>query len=332
MTTVDVAFHGGPERLAVVAREAEARGHEGGLFVPEGAHDPYIDLAVAATVSERVTLGTGIAVAFARTPMSTAYSAYDVQRLSRGRFVLGLGTQIKPHITRRFSMPWSRPAARMREYVAALRAIWHAWETGEPLSFEGEFYSHTLMPPLFSPGAVDGGPPPIWLAGVGPRMVATAGAVADGLLCHPLISRAYLGDVVVPAVAAARGGREPFTLAVMTMVATGRTEDGLAAAVAGVRRQIGFYASTPAYAPVLEHHGWGDLHVEAHRFTKEGRWSELGDLVDDTVLREFAVVGDLEAAARDLRGRFTGLASRVMTSMPYDADDLLALDVARPAR
>jgi probable F420-dependent oxidoreductase len=219
----------------------------------------------------------------------------------------------------------------MLEYVQALRAIFASWQTGEPLSFEGEYYRHTLMPPLFSPGPVEGGPPPLWLAGVGPRMVATAAAVADGLLCHPLISRAYLGDVVVPAVVSARDGREPFTLAVMTMVATGRTEEALAAATAGVRRQIGFYASTPAYAPVLEHHGWGDLHVEAHRFTKDGRWSELGDLVDDTVLHEFAVVGDLETAARDLRTRFTGLAERVMTSMPYDADDLLALDVATPA-
>jgi probable F420-dependent oxidoreductase len=219
----------------------------------------------------------------------------------------------------------------MREYVAALRAIWRSWETGEPLAFEGDFYTHTLMPPLFSPGAVEGGPPPIWLAGVGPRMVATAGAVADGLLCHPLISRAYLGDVVVPAVEAARDGREPFTLAVMTMVATGRTEHDLAHAIRGTRKQIGFYASTPAYAPVLEHHGWGELHVEAHRFTKAGRWSELGDLVDDTVLHEFAVVGDLDTAARDLRTRFSGLAERVMTSMPYDADDLLGLDVATPA-
>jgi probable F420-dependent oxidoreductase len=330
VTTVDVAFHGGAERLAVLAREAERRGHQGGLFVPEGAHDPYIDLAVAATASERVTLGTGIAVAFGRTPMATAYSAWDVQRLSHGRFVLGLGTQIRPHITRRFSMPWSRPAARMREYVAALRAIFGSWETGEPLAFEGDFYTHTLMPPLFSPGPVEGGPPPIWLAGVGPLMVAAAGSVADGLLCHPLISRAYLGDVVVPAVEAARDGREPFTLAVMTMVATGRTEHDLAKAIAGTRKQIGFYASTPAYAPVLEHHGWGDLHVDAHRFTKEGRWSELGDLVDDTVLHEFAVVGDLEAAGRDLRTRFTGLAERVMTSMPYDADDLLGLDLTTP--
>ncbi len=333
---VDIAFHGGPERIAAIAREAESRGAVRGLFVTEAAHDPFVALALAATATERIELGTSVAVAFARTPMATAYSAYDLQRLSGGRLVLGLGSQIKAHITRRYGMPWSRPAARIQEYVVALQAIWHSWQTGDALDFRGDFYEHTLMPPLFSPGALDEPGPRVWLAAVGPRMLAAAGAVADGLTCHPLLSRSYLADVVVPAVRRSREthGRaaEPFEISTLCMVATGRTEEQVADAVAGVRRQIGFYASTPAYRPVLEHHGWGDLHDEAHALTKADRWSELGGLVDDEMLEAFAVVGELDAVGAEMRGRFAGLADRVTTSMPYDADDRLALDLLGVAR
>ncbi len=329
--TTDIAFHGGPERIAALAREVEARGAVGGLFVAEAAHDPFIALALAATATERLEVGTSIAVAFARTPMAMAYSAYDLQRMSAGRLVLGLGSQIKPHITRRYGMPWSQPAARMQEYVEALRAIWHAWQTGDPLDFRGDFYEHTLMPPLFSPGPLDHPSPRVWLAAVGPRMVEAAGAVADGLICHPLLSRRYLAEVVVPAVEQSRTthGRleAAFEISTLCMVATGRDEEALDEAVAGVRRQIGFYASTPAYEPVLAHHGWTDLHTEAHAMTRAGRWSELGDLVDDEVLATFAVVGELGTVGAGVRERFAGLADRVTTSMPYDADDLLALDL-----
>jgi probable F420-dependent oxidoreductase len=329
--SVDIAFHGGPEKVAGLAREVERRGGARGLFVAEAAHDPFVALTLAATASERIELGTSIAVAFARTPMAMAYSAYDVHRLSGGRLVLGLGSQIKPHITRRYGMPWSSPAARMEEYVAALRAIWHSWQTGDQLDFRGDFYEHTLMPPLFSPGALEVPRPRVWLAAVGPRMLEAAGAVADGLICHPLLSTSYLAEVVVPAVQESReahaGTDAPFEISTLCLVATGRTEEQLAEAVAGVRRQIGFYASTPAYQPVLDHHGWGDLHGEATAMTKAGRWTELGDLVDDEVLATFAVVGDLGVAGAAARTRFAGLADRVTTSMPYDADDLLALDL-----
>lgn len=324
---VDVAFHGGPERVTRIAREVEARGTVRGLFVAEAAHDPFVALTLAATATERVEIGTSVAVAFARTPMELAYSAYDVHRLSGGRLVLGLGSQVKPHIIRRYAMPWSRPAARMREYVAALRAIWDSWQTGEALDFRGEFYEHTLMPPMFSPGPLGVPSPRVWLAAVGPEMLRAAGEVADGLIGHPLLSRSYLSEVVLPAVG---GRREGFEVSTLCLVATGRTEEQVADAVAGVRRQIGFYASTPAYRPVLDHHGWGDLHGEAHAFTKAGRWDELGDLVDDEVLATFAVVGDLATAAAGLRERFAGLADRVTTSMPYEADDLLALDLVAP--
>jgi probable F420-dependent oxidoreductase len=328
---VDIAFHGGPERVAALAREVEERGGVRGLFVAEAAHDPFVALALTAAATGTIEVGTSIAVAFARTPMQMAYSAYDLQRLSAGRLVLGLGPQIRAHITRRYAMPWSHPADRMREYVEALRAIWHAWQSGDALDFRGEFYEHTLMPPLFSPGPLDHPSPRVWLAAVGPRMLESAGAVADGLICHPLLSRSYLAEVVLPAVERSRKAHDraddPFEVSALCMVATGRTEEALAEAVEGVRRQIGFYASTPAYEPVLAHHGWSDLHADARALTRDGRWSELGDLVDDEVLAAFAVVGEPAPAGVAVRERFAGLADRVTTSMPYDADDLLALDV-----
>ena len=327
----DLAYHDDPARLPAVARRVEERGSVRGLFVAEAAHDPFVSLALATTSTETLELGTSIALAFARSPMAMAYSAYDVHRLSGGRLVLGLGPQIKPHIVRRYSMPWSRPAERMREYVAALRAIWHTWQSGDELDFQGEFYTHTLMPPLFNPGPLEGGPPAVWLAGVGPKMVETAGAVADGFLSHPLLSRRYLTDVLLPQLAAGRRSAQrpdhAVTICAMTMVVTGRTEAALNEAITATKRQIGFYASTPAYKPVLEHHGWGDLHDEAHALTRRGRWADLADLVDDEMLRTFAVVGEPDQVRAGLGERFTGLVDRVMLSMPYDADETLALDV-----
>lgn len=329
--TPDIAFHGPPERIAEIAREAERRGHVRGLFVAEAAHDPFVALTLASAASEQIELGTSIAVAFARTPMELAYSAYDLQRLTGGRFVLGLGSQIKPHITRRYAMPWSDPAGRMREYVEALRAIFASWQAGTPLAFEGRHYRHTLMPPLFSPGPLEVPSPRVWVAAVGPRMVETAGAVADGIICHPLLSRAYLTEVLAPGIARTREahGRaeDPFEFSTLVMVATGRTEEALQDAITGVRKQIGFYASTPAYAPVLEHHGWGDLHAEANALTKQDRWGDLAGLVDDEVLATFAVVGELDQVGPAFRERFAGIADRVTVSLPYEADDLLALDI-----
>ena len=330
---IDISFHGDHSRIAGLARAADDRGI-GGFSVTEAHDDPFIALTLAAVATSRIQLRTGVAIAFARTPMTMAYSAYHLQRVSGGRFVLGLGPQIKPHIAYRYGMPWSQPAERMREYVAAMRAIWHAWQTGDRLDFRGDFYAHTLMPPLFAPAALSTGPPPIWLAAIGPRMLAVAATCADGLLGHPLISRSYLADVLLPGVAAHRAtaglSGQPFTVATMAMVATGRTTEAVQNAIAGTRRQIGFYASTPAYEPVLAHHGWSALHDEARRMTKEGRWDELADLVDDDVLDTFAVVGDLDTARTALRERFAGLAERVTLSLPYDADDELVLALAAP--
>ena len=328
---IDISFHGDYRRLAAFAAQAEERGVSG-FFVPEALDDPFISLTLAATATTRIQLGTGVAIAFARTPMLMAYSAWHLHRVSGGRMILGLGSQIKPHIAYRYGMPWSRPAERMHEYVLALRAIWHAWQTGEALDFRGEFSTHTLMPPLFSPGALDVASPPIWLAAVGPRMLHVAGAVADGLLCHPLVSRSYLQDVLIPGVTQshASAGRhdEPFTIAVMAMVATGRTDDELRDAIAATRKQIGFYSSTPAYEPVLAHHGWSALHDEARALTKAGRWAELAALIDDDVLNAFAIVGDVDTARAALQERFGGLVERVTLSLPYQAEDDVVLALA----
>ncbi|MEJ7633552.1 TIGR03617 family F420-dependent LLM class oxidoreductase [Aeromicrobium sp.] len=327
---IDLAFHGPPSHAGAMAREVEGRGCVRGLFVPEAVHDPFITLALAAANTETLELGTGIALAFARTPMSMAYSAYDLHQLCGGRSILGLGSQIKAHITRRYDMPWSEPAKRMGEYVKALRAIWHSWQTGDALDFRGDFYAHTLMPPLFNPGPLGFDAPRVWVAAVGPLMVKAAGTYGDGIICHPLISRSYLEDVTVPALTKARSGRtdHTFEIAAMAMVASGHTEEALAGAIAGTRQQIGFYASTPAYKPVLDHHGWGDLHEEANMLTKTGRWSELADLIDDEVLHTFAVVGEVAEAGTAMRERLCGLVDRLTLSMPYQGADGLALDLA----
>lgn len=328
---IDLAFHDAPAGVGDFAAQVEARSEDAALFVTEASHDPFVTLALATTTTSRIRLGTAVALAFARTPMATAYSSYDVHRLSGGRLVLGLGPQIKPHITRRYSMPWSSPAARMAEYVAALRAIFHVWQTGDRLDFRGDFYSHTLMPPLFNPGPLDELPSPeVWLAGVGPLMVETAGRVGDGFLGHPLVSRSYVEHELLPALAAGRAKaseNRDFTVSLMAIVAIGRTEEELAPAVDAARRQIGFYASTPAYRPVLDHHNWGELHTEAHKATLDGRWDDLAAMVDDEVLAAFTVQGDPATVAGELHARFGGLADRVTLSVPHTATPELPLEV-----
>ncbi|MGW6460952.1 TIGR03617 family F420-dependent LLM class oxidoreductase [Streptomyces sp. NPDC055078] len=336
----DFSFGGRTERVAASARRAEERGTDG-LLAFETRYDPLIQLALAAGSTERIELATAVSVAFARTPMTLAISAYDVQRLSGGRLTIGLGSQIKPHITRRYGMPWSRPAARMREFASALRAIWHSWETGDTLDFRGDFYTHTLMTPMFDPGPVPSGPPRIWIAGVGPMMTAVAGEVADGLLCHSLTSTRYLREVTLPALNTARAKAEaagerpagpPPDVVCHVLVATGRTEEEYTASVAATRERLAFYASTPAYRPVLELHGWGALHEELHRLSTRGRWQEMGGLIDDDVLSTFAITGEPAAAGRALRERFGGLCTRVTCSVSRDVDGSLSLDVLEAAR
>jgi probable F420-dependent oxidoreductase len=299
---------------AAAARRLEDLGYDGG-FTAEISHDPFLPLAVAATATERIELGTGIAVAFARNPMNLANIAHDLQVASRGRFILGLGSQIKPHITKRFSMPWDRPAARMRELVLAMRAIWACWDRGEPLAFRGDFYTHTLMTPMFTPTGNEWGDPKVFIAGVGPVMTRVAGEVADGFVSHAFTTAEYFRDVVVPNLEAglALGGRSrsDFEVTMPLFTVLGDTDEERTAKAKAVRQQIAFYGSTPAYRPVLEHHGWGDAQDELNRLSKQGKWVEMADVIDDSMLAAFAIVGTVEEFPDELARRFGGLIDRL---------------------
>jgi probable F420-dependent oxidoreductase len=309
-----------PLEVESLAVEAEKLGYDG-FGAAETRHDVFPALALAARATSHIELQSSIAVAFARNPMTVAMNANDIQLISGGRFQLGLGSQVKAHIERRFAMPWGQPAARMEEFVGAVRAIWHAWATGERLLFRGEFYKHTLMTEFFNPGPNPHGNPPILLAAVGERMTAVAGRVADGLLVHPLTSTRYLTEKAVPALKEARGGRlDGFTLGLSALIVLGADEESRRAADRAVRGQIAFYASTPSYRPVLELHGWGDLADRLNTLSRRQAWAEMAEAIDDEVLGTFAVAGDAESVAAQLQTRFGDLIDRISFYLPYAAE------------
>jgi len=299
------------------ARRLEAAGYDG-AWTAEVSHDPFLPLGVAAGATSRISLGTSIAVAFARSPMTTAYVANDLQAASRGRFILGLGSQVKAHVTRRFSMPWGRPAPQMREYIHALHAIWASWNEGSQLDVRGEYYQHTLMTAMFRPAPNPYGPPRVFLAAVGTAMTRVAGEVADGLIVHAFTTERYLREVTLPALAegAARAGRSRGDIEV-TCPGFVVIDDGgpdVPARIAAVRRQIAFYGSTPAYRPVLALHGWEELADQLHALSvtsDESRWAAMGDLISDEVLHAFAVIGRPQDAGTELKRRYGDAADRV---------------------
>ncbi|MEZ5170833.1 MAG: LLM class F420-dependent oxidoreductase [Acidimicrobiia bacterium] len=301
------------------ARDLEALGYDG-LFTFEGPHDPFFPLLRAAEHTERLELTTAIAVAFARNPMILANIGYDLHAASKGRFVLGLGSQIKPHIEKRFSMPWSKPAARMREMVLALRAIWDCWQNGADLDFRGEFYTHTLMTPFFDPGPNSFGTPKVVIAGVGPVMTRVAGEVADGFLVHPFSTARFLRETTMPALeqgfALSGRKREDFEISWPLFVVSGDTDEQREAAARGARQQMAFYASTPAYRSVLETHGWGDLQGELNIMSKQGRWEEMGELVDDDLLDAVAVTGAPEELPALIDDRYGDIVDRIAIHPP----------------
>jgi probable F420-dependent oxidoreductase len=309
-----------PFEVESAARAAEHEGYDG-FGAAETRHDVFTALTLAARATERITLQSAIAVAFARNPMSVAVLANDLQLISAGRFQLGLGSQVQAHIERRFAMPWGRPAARMEEFVTSIRAIWRTWATGDRLAVRGEFYRHTLMTEFFDPGPNEFGNPPILLAAVGERMTAVAGRVADGLLVHPLTSTAYLRDRTLPALREARGGPlDGFTLGLAAMVVLGADEAERSRAEQAVRRQIAFYASTPAYRAVLDLHGWGELADRLNALSRRQAWDEMAAAITDDVLDAFAVSGDAAAVAAGLRDRFGGVIGRISLYLPYPAE------------
>jgi probable F420-dependent oxidoreductase len=306
------------------ARAAEDLGFTG-LWTSQTKHDAFLPLAIAANETREIELGTSVAIAFSRSPMETAQAAWDLQYLSEGRFVLGLGTQVKAHITRRFSMPWDRPAARLREYIMAVRAIWASFQGEGELQFEGEFYRHTLMTPFFNPGPIDHPEIPVYIAGVNTRLATLAGEICDGFHVHPFHSPEYVRQTVKPAIAeGAEGvGRDPeeVTLATSAFVISSEKEAEAKEQRESVRAQISFYASTPTYRTVLEAHGWEEVGEQLGKLARDKRWDEMPGLVTDEMLGAFAVEATPDELGATLRERYTGLINRVTLYIPFVPDE-----------
>jgi probable F420-dependent oxidoreductase len=331
-SVLDAPYEGIEEQ----ARALAEMGFDGG-FTLESNRDVFFPLVLAARSGAGLDLYPNVAIALPRSPMHLAYQAWDLQRLSGGRFALGLGSQIRPHIEKRYSARWDKPVRQMRELVAATKAIFATFHEGRPLAFRGDYYTFTLMTPTFVPPPLEWGPPPVWMGGLGPLMTKAAAEVADGLLVHPFNSERFLREHTVPQVAAglAASGRSRagFSLGVTVIVCVYGTEEERAAAENGCRFNLAFYGSTPAYKVTLDVHGWSDLQPELNRLSKEGRWAEMGQLVDDDVLHTICVCGTPAEVAAELTARFAGLADRVAFSVPYGVrPELLAEVIDRVRR
>jgi len=323
---IDGPFYAQLGGAAEEAKRLAAIGYDG-VYTLEGSWDPFLPLAIASEHAPQLDIATGIAVAFPRNPMHLAYQAWDLQRFSGGHFLLGIGSQIRAHIENRFGVPFSPPAARMREYIQALKAIFDCWQNGSELQFEGEYFRHTLMTPMFNPGPLECGPPPVLLGALGPKMTEVAGEVADGLVVHPFNSMPFISDHALPAVMRGleRSGREreDFTLQVNAIVVTGQTEQERAVAKESVKSLLGFYASTPAYRPPMEAVGYGDLQPELNRLSKEGKWDELGSYIDDGFIDAFATSGEPDEIAGKLQHKYGEHADRLAIYAPYAAPDAM---------
>ena len=306
--------------ISRIARAAEELGFAG-LWTNETKHDAFLPLVLAAEHSERIDLGTAVAIAFPRSPMVTAQVAWDLASLSHGRFLLGLGTQVKAHIERRFGMTWDAPVARLRDYIAALRAIWTSFQTGAPLRFEGRYYRHTLMTPFFNPGPIPHPEIPILIAGVNIGLAQLAGEVAQGFHVHPFHSLRYVDEILKPAIAAGAGraNREPSSVELVTsvFVITGSDVAERERLRATVREQIAFYASTPTYRSVLECHGWAEIGEELSRLAKRQQWAAMPALVDDAMLQTFAVEAEPDELGQALRQRYQGVVDRLSLYLPF---------------
>ncbi len=301
------------------ARAIEAAGYDG-IFSFEGPHDAMFPLLLAAEHTERVQLTTAVVIAFARNPMTLAQTAYDLQLASQGRFNLGLGTQIKPHIEKRFSMPWSKPVERMRELVLAIRAIWASWHESTRLDFHGDFYTHTLMTPFFNPGPNPYGVPRIFLGGVGPRMTEVAGEVADGFMVHPFTTERFMRETTMPALerglSASGRDRSALEVAFPAMVIVAESDDELEQARDAMRPRLAFYGSTPAYRVVLDALGWGELQPELNRLSKTGDWGAMAALITDEMVDAFVTTGTPDYIAARLDARYGDMVQRVSLDTP----------------
>ena len=321
--------------VAAAARAAEAAGYDG-VVTSENRHDPFLSLGIAAVNTSRLALGTGIAIAFSRSPMPVANASWDLQSASRGRFVLGLGSQIRAHNENRFSVPWSAPVPRMREYVEALRAIWRCWETGEKLAYRGQHYKFTLMTPNFTPTSTHQPMVPVTIAAVGPVMLRLAGELCDGVRLHGFCTRRYLDEVVLAELGTgwAKSGRprESFEIAGGGFVATGPDDESVAKMFEWVRTRVAFYGSTPAYWPVLEVHGLHDLGRKLNLMSKTGQWDKMSAEITDDVVRLFAAVGTHRELAREIERRFAGITDAVTLSGGYGVHQDIPPDLVQDIR
>ncbi len=310
----------GLEDAPAHARRLEQLGVDG-AFTFEGPHDVFTPLILAAGATKSLQLATNVAIAFPRNPVQLAHQAYDLQLLSGGRFTLGLGSQIRAQVEKRYGASFDRPVARMREVVGALRAIFATWETGEPLDFRGEFWSHTLMPPLFNPGPNPHGPPPIALGGLGPQMLRLAAELGDAVFVMPFNTATHFAGRSLPAIEEGleRGGRSRSSLTVTgeVIVCCGRGEEEMEAARVAGRWLVAFYASTPAYRPVLESEGWESLQPELNALSKSGRWEEMPGLIDDGMLAALTAMGSPKDVVSDIADRFGDRVDRVGFYTPY---------------
>lgn len=309
------------EQMPAYAAAAEALGFDG-FWVAETNSDPFLNLALAAEHSNRLTLGTAIAVAFPRSPAVLAYTAWDLQRFSRGRFILGLGPQVKAHNVLRFGVKWEKPVKKMRETIEAIRAFWNCWQNGAPLDYAGEFFKLALMTPFFDPGPIDYAPPPIYIAAVNEQMLRLAGSHCDGVHIHALHTVPYLREVALPEieVGLARGGRTRGEFAVNTSIFAIPTDDPqeASAAEAHVRQQLSFYMSTPAYKNVLAVHGWEGVSDQLGQLARVGQWEAMEQLITDEMLDAFAVTGRWVELPKIVLARYGDLLDRVSYYLPFE--------------
>jgi len=317
-------FAASPAEVPALSRKAEEFGFDC-LWVNETKHDPFVQLALAATNTKSTLIGTSIALAFTRSPTALAYTAWDLQALSSGRLILGLGSQVKGHIERRFGMKWESPSAKMREVVLALRALWESWQNGSKLDFRGRFYRLDLMTPFFSPGPIAKPKIPIFIAGVNEGMCRVAGEVAEGLHVHPLHTRRYVKEVIEPALlrglSKAKRKREDVEVAASVFAAVGGDAHEVGEAKSFYRSQIAFYASTRTYRRVMELHGWGEICDRLHEHSMRGEWREMEEEIGQDVMKEFVVEGTWGEIGEAIKRRYGGAVDRVRMYLPFDGRD-----------
>ena len=321
-----------PAEAQTISKNLEDLGYDG-AYTFEGPHEPFLPLAAAALATKKLELLTSIAVAFSRNPMTLANLGYDLQLMSKGRFTLGLGSQIKPHIEKRYSMPWSSPAKRMREMVNAIKAIWGSWHEGKDLDFRGDFYQHTLMTPIFNPGKNPYGLPKIYVAGVGPLMTQAAAESGDGFIVHPFHTVNFLEKITLPSIKRGLESTQAkeFDISVGIMVATGMTDEAITKARDACKAQIGFYGSTPAYKVVLEQHGWEGIQLELNSLTKKGLWNDIPSLISDEMLESIAVCGKPDEVSNIIQDRYGKIAKRISPSI-FSGDPIVTAELIKHLR